>query len=194
MRLIILLATLSIALPFAISKAAGPYGNAVAQRFLERPTSDGTPQYTIPSEAPPGKAQDATSLRQWAVAHDGFAKGYAKHIVALDILYLGILGAFLGAASAALAREVAWPTKLAAVPIWLWWTLPLTYIASDLAEDILIFGLLNGTLAIQTSTFGALEAFRAVKLTVVTFSILQVLLLSVLSFWRPVRFPAIEAQ
>jgi hypothetical protein len=67
-RLIILLAMLTIALPFIISQAAMPYGVAVSMRFLERPTNSENPKYTIPTES--DKAVDLTgdSLSSWMQA------------------------------------------------------------------------------------------------------------------------------
>jgi hypothetical protein len=95
MRVLILLGTLAIALPFIISGTALPFGNAVSGRFLERPTHDGEPRYTVPIETGVGKKLDAASLTDWFKWHGDFADGYATRIIPLDILCLFSLGAFL---------------------------------------------------------------------------------------------------
>jgi len=55
MRLVIVLATSAIALPFVISSTALPFGNAVSMRFLERPTHKGVPDFTNPLETETGR-------------------------------------------------------------------------------------------------------------------------------------------
>jgi len=73
--LIILLATLSIALPFVISQAAMRFGIAVSERFLERPTSVDHPLYTIPTETPAGEALNEDSLTKWVGPQTRLAHG-----------------------------------------------------------------------------------------------------------------------
>src|SRR5262245_38180570 len=109
MRLVIVLATLAIALPFVISSTALPFGNAVSMRFLERPTHKGVPEFTIPLETETGKALDKASLSVWAAERKEFASGYATRVIPLDMLYLFVLGSFLAIASAKLADMSAWP-------------------------------------------------------------------------------------
>lgn len=88
MRLIILLATLAIILPFVISQVATPLGLAVSLRFLERPTNAAAPHYTIPLEIAAPEPLNAESLA------GGYGRGYITRVMPLDILYLIFLGAF----------------------------------------------------------------------------------------------------
>jgi hypothetical protein len=95
---------LAIALPFIISQIAMPYGLAVSLRFLERPTNSENPKYAIPADS--DKAVDLTgdSLSSWIQAKGGrLAQGYATRVIPLDLLYLLLLGCFLGVASTTLA-------------------------------------------------------------------------------------------
>jgi hypothetical protein len=86
MRLIILLATLAIALPFIISGVALPLGSAVSDRFLERPTHRGEPNYTISRETGVGSPLDAASLIDWVTKNGELAKGYAIRVIPLDMM------------------------------------------------------------------------------------------------------------
>jgi hypothetical protein len=182
MRLIILLGTLAIALPFIISGAAIPFGNAVSGRFLERPTRDGVPRYAIPLETASGKPLDATSLVDWVSKNGDFAKGYATRVIPLDVLYLLILGCFLAIASATMAPLVQWPISLSGFPIWIWWLLPVVYVACDFSEDALVFAMLRWPSTIQEGTMDALAILRATKIATVTLSMVQVLLLCLASY------------
>jgi hypothetical protein len=74
MRLIILLGTLAIALPFIISGVALPLGSAVSDRFLERPTHRGEPSYTISRETGVGSPLDAASLIDWVTRNGELAE------------------------------------------------------------------------------------------------------------------------
>ena len=182
MRVLILPGTLAIALPFIISGAALPFGNAVSDRFLERPTHDGEPRYTVPIETGVGKKLDAASLAEWFKGHGDFADGYATRIIPLDILYLFSLGAFLAIASAMLADAVRWPIALSGFPAWVWWLLPVVYIIYDFAEDILVFTMLRWPSTIQERALDALTYLRAIKTGTVTLSMAQVLLLCLASY------------
>jgi hypothetical protein len=182
MRLIILLGTLAIALPFIISGAAIPFGNAVSGRFLERPTHDGAPRYTIPPETAAGKPLDAISLTAWVRENSDFAKGYATRVVPLDVLYLFFLGGFLAIASTTLVVSVRWPIALSALPAWIWWLLPVVYIVCDFAEDAVIFTMLRWPSTIQGGSVDVLAFLRATKITTVTLSLVQVLLLCLASY------------
>lgn len=182
MRLIILLAALAIALPFIISQVATPFGNAVSERFLERPTHREDPRYTIPLETPTGKTLDVTSLAEWVRDATRSANGYATRVILLDILYLFFLGTFLAIASTTLADIIRWPHMLASLPNWVWWVLPGLYLVSDSIEDCMIFSMLNWPSTIQSGAFDILSAARSVKITTVTLSLVQVVLLSLLSF------------
>ncbi len=185
MRLIILLAMLAIALPFIISQAAMPYGLAVSLRFLERPTNSENPKYTIPAET--DKVIDLTedALTNWTHAKGGrLAHGYATRVIPLDLLYLLLLGGFLGVASATLASMVQWPASISSVPISAFWLLPALYIFFDFAEDLSILVLLNWPTTIERM-FGVLTAFRTAKLAAVFAAFIQVFLLCGLSFFWP---------
>lgn len=72
-RLIILFATLAIALPSVVAKGALPFGTAVSQRFLERETNDGDPRFTIPPEAKTGDKLGTSTLAMWVNAHADLA-------------------------------------------------------------------------------------------------------------------------
>jgi hypothetical protein len=184
-RLITLLAMLAIALPFIISQAAMPYGLAVSLRFLERPTNSENPKYTIPAES--DKAVDLTgdSLSSWIQAKGGrLAHGYATRVIPLDLLYLLLLGCFLGVASTTLAGITQRPASLSTLPISAFWVLPALYIFFDFTEDISILVLLNWPHTIE-KMFGVLTAFRTGKLAAVSAAFAQVFLLCGLSFIWP---------
>jgi hypothetical protein len=181
-RLLILLGTLAIALPFIISGAAIPFGNAVSDRFLERPTQDGKPKYTIPRETPPGEALDAGSLTQWINENSHFATGYATRVIPLDFLYLFFLGGFLAVASTILVDLIRWPIALASIPVWIWCLLPVVYVICDFAEDTIIFIILRSPSGIQGLTMDILACLRAAKILSLALSIGQVLLLCLLSY------------
>ena len=184
-RLIILLATLAIALPFLISQAAMPFGRAVSERFLERPTSSDDPRYTIPSEAAAGKALNGDTLTDWVQTQGRLAKGYTTRVVPLDILYLVFLGTFLGIASTTLAGMTQWPPILSHVRTWVFWLLPALYIFCDLAEDSLILTMLNWPSTIRSVAFAALTTLRSLKIASVSLGFVQVLLLCGLSYIWP---------
>jgi hypothetical protein len=182
MRLIILLATLAIALPFIISGVTMPFGNAVSERFLERPTHKRAPSYTIPRETAAGEPLDAASLISWVRENSDFANGYAKSVIPIDMLYLLFLGGFLAFASTTLVAFVRWPITLSAVPIWIWLLLPVFYIVSDFVEDGLIFIMLRWPSTIDGTTVNVLAFVRQTKIVTVTLSIVQVLLICLVSY------------
>jgi len=182
MRLIILLGTLAIALPFIISGVAIPFGHAVSERFLERPTQKETPNYTIPRETAAGPSLDAASLIHWIRDNSDFAKGYATRVIPLDMLYLFFLGGFLAIASTTLAGFIRWPMALSDFPAWIWCLLPIIYIVSDFAEDELILTMLRSPSAIDAMTADVLAFVRQTKIVTLTLSIVQVLLLCLMSY------------
>ena len=133
MRLIILLAMLVIGLPFIISQVAMPYGIAVSLRFLERTTNSEKPKYTIPFETDKTVNLTEDSLTKWTGMKGGrLAQGYATRVIPLDLLYLLLLGAFLGFASTTLAGIIQWPASLSSLPISAFWLLPALYSSSTL--------------------------------------------------------------
>lgn len=177
MRLIILLATLAIVLPFVISQLATPLGLAVSLRFLERPTSSTSTHYTIPPEIVAAKPLDAKSLTEWVRAQGSAATGYVTRVMPLDILYLVFLGAFLGVASVTLAAFIRWPASVSDYVVLLLWILPALYIIADFTEDMLIITLLNWPASIEGNAFSALVVFRSIKIASVTAGFAQVLAL-----------------
>jgi hypothetical protein len=182
MRLLILLGTLAIALPFIISGTALPFGNAVSGRFLERPTHKGEPRYTVPIETEVGKKLDAASLADWLREHRDFANGYATRVIPIDLPYLFFLGGFLALASVTLAPMVRSPIALSGVPGWVWWLLPAVYVVFDFVEDTLIFTMLQWPSTIKSQTMDVLAFLRATKIATVTLSMLQVLVLCMASY------------
>lgn len=187
MRLIIVLATLAIAWPFIISGTAMPFGNAVSERFLERPTRKEAPSYTIPRQTAAGQPLDKTSLAKWVRENSESANGYATRVIPLDLVYLALLGGFLAIASMTLAGFVRWPKELLALPALVWLLLPVVYVASDVVEDGLIFMMLHWPFTIDDLTVNTLAFVRTSKIVTVTFSIIQVLLLCTVSFVLPSR-------
>jgi hypothetical protein len=187
-RLIILLAMLAmlaIAMPFIISQAALPYGVAVSLRFLERPTNNDNPKYTIPAESEKSLELTGDSLTNWIQMRDGRpAQGYAMRVIPLDLLYLVCLGAFLGLASTTLASVVQWPASFSGIPILAFWLPPTLYIFFDFSEDISILVLLNSPSTIKRM-FWVLTAFRTAKLAAVFVGFVQVFVLCGLSFVWP---------
>jgi hypothetical protein len=138
-RMVVLLAMLAIALPFIISQAAMPYGIAVSLRFLVRPTNAVKPKYTIPEESDNAVTLTKDSLTTWTQTKGGqLARGYATRVIPLDLIYLLLLGAFLGFASTTLAGIIQWPASLSNLPISGFWLLPAFYILFDFAEDLVI--------------------------------------------------------
>jgi hypothetical protein len=184
-RLIILLATLSIATPFIISQVATSFGSAVSERFLERPTNSDDPRYTIPPETATGKALSGDTLTEWVQAQGRLANGYATRVIPLDILYLVFLGTFLGIASTTLAGMIRWPAVFPHGPAGIFWLLPALYIFCDFAEDSLIFTMLNWPSTIRSVAFAALTVLRSVKIAAVALGLVQALLLCGLSYVWP---------
>jgi hypothetical protein len=182
LRFLILLGTLAIALPFIISGIASSFGNAVSGRFLERPTNNGKPRYTIPRETPAGEPVDITSLSHWISENSNSATGYATRVIPLDILYLFFLGGFLAIASTTLVGLIRWPIALSTFPVWIWWLLPIVYVISDFMEDAIIFTMLRWPSRIQGVALGSLAYVRAAKIASVTLSIIQALLLCPVSY------------
>ncbi|WP_315753774.1 MULTISPECIES: hypothetical protein [unclassified Bradyrhizobium] len=185
MRLIILLGTLAIAVPFIIAQAAMPSGNAVSLRFLERPTNIGNPKYTVPPEVAKVESLGADSLLAWVQSRPQSARGYAFYVMPLDVLYLICLGLFLGYASTLLVDVTHWPATLSPIPMWVVWLLPAAYIVCDLAEDLLIIVMLGWPTTIHAGAFAPLSLFRTLKIASVGISFGQVFLLCLVSFVWP---------
>jgi hypothetical protein len=171
---------LAVALPFVISSVAVRFGKAVAERFLERPGE-------LPAEAGAKGPLTASMLQDWALGRvtadtAGHARGYAHRVMPLDLLYLISLGLFLGLAASYLAGLVGWPGWIASRPDWLWWILPLVYIAFDAAEDSLIVVLLSWPASITDASLKVLSVLRFVKIVSVGGAMGAAVLLGLLSF------------
>jgi hypothetical protein len=193
---------LVIALPFIISQAAMPFGIAVSLRFLERPTSSEAPKYTIPAQGDKASVESdkpveltSESLTKWTQLKDGkLAQGYANSVIPLDLLYLLLLGAFLGVASTTLVGLIQWPAILPRFPVSAFWLLPALYILFDCAEDITIIVLLKSPTTIKEMLW-VLTAFRTAKLLAVFVGFVQVFLLCGLSFlWPTTRVKPLRAH
>ncbi|MGY4353617.1 hypothetical protein ACVWZR_002606 [Bradyrhizobium sp. i1.3.1] len=184
-RLVILFATLAIALPFVIAKAGLPFGTAVSQRFLERETNDSDPRSTIPPEAKVGDQLAAESLATWVREHAERARGYAQRVIPLDIVYLVCLGVFLAIASVTLRDLTLTPSFFPRIPNWVCWLLPCIYVVCDFSEDFLIILLLTWPETIKGVAFQALSLARSIKITSVGLAFVQVLLLCVMSYVWP---------
>ncbi len=138
-RLIILLATLAIALPFVIAKGALPFGTAVSRRGAF--SSGRRMMETRASHLPEAKTGDKLErVRQLCGchAHADLAGAMRDTSFPLDIVYLVCLGLFLGNGERNPARPHGRPSFLSHIPIWVCWLLPCVYIACDLSEDLLI--------------------------------------------------------
>jgi hypothetical protein len=171
---------LAVALPFVISAVAARFGKAVSERFLERPGE-------LPAEVGAEGPLTASTLRDWALGRitadtAAHAKGYARWVMVCDLAYLVSLGLFLGLAADYLAGLVSWPAWVASRPDWVWWILPIVYIAFDFAEDSLIFVLLSWPASITDASLKLLSALRLVKIVSVGAAMVVAVVLGALSF------------
>jgi hypothetical protein len=176
LRLTIVCGTLAVALPFLISMVASPLGTAVSERFLERPGK-------LPAEVSDQEDLTASILRAWVTqeATAKHAKGYARRVMPLDMLYLVFLGLFLGLAAVLMAGFVKWPPNFHTVPLWFWWIAPVVYIACDFCEDSLIIGLLTWPSGITDTSLDVLSCLKWTKIGSVSLAMVQVLLLGLLT-------------
>ncbi|MGT2501231.1 hypothetical protein ACVOMS_11140 [Bradyrhizobium guangxiense] len=146
-------------------KVSPQYGPDVEARFLERLNY-------IPSQKPALLSRDtfARWLADPALKHarDGYA---VPVLFPFDLLFMICLAALLGVASAFIAQHLVF---LAGVPVWIWWLLPLAYLAADLAEDAALFLVLKNTVPLSDTTFSLLRKLTAAKLATVSVAIAQV--------------------
>uniref|UniRef100_Q07H08 Uncharacterized protein n=1 Tax=Rhodopseudomonas palustris (strain BisA53) TaxID=316055 RepID=Q07H08_RHOP5 len=180
MRLIILLGTIAIAMPFAIPFLAPPctVGTAVSERFLERSN-------TIPYEIRKTEELTDGNLKRWVTAADTakFAEAYAWRMIPLDLIFLAALGSFLAIGAYTLA-SLGLPAPLSRLPLWAWLILPLTYVVVDLLEDILIIVLMTTPDVITGATVTTLTVLRTIKIWSVGLAMAQLILLGVSGgFW-----------
>jgi len=169
---ILVLFGLTLALTLALKFLVAPrYGEDVAERFLER-------LKYIPSQT---EVLSEAALARWLAdrTHARAISGYVFPVLfPLDILFLICLGLFLGLASASLAERLGF---LSTIPIWVWWILPASYMASDVAEDTGLAATLKSWIRLTPASFRVLCALTALKLATVTMAIGQFAFLGALN-------------
>jgi hypothetical protein len=172
MRLIILLGTAAIAVPFIISflAPARVVGTAVSDRFLERSETIPAQPKTTPLPI------NESNLRAWVTSKDtaGYARAYAWRVMPLDFVYLVVLGGFLALGAYTLASIVAWPPALAKLPLWVWLIFPAVYTVADFVEDSLIIVLMTQPARISNFTVDMLTFLRNAKIGSNTVAITQI--------------------
>ena len=172
MQSISILFVLTLALMLAMKLFVTPrYGKDVEGRFLER-------LKFIPSQT---EVLSATTLGRWLAdkANGDAIRGYVYPVLfPLDLLFLFALGLLLGFASGALVDRIGF---LSNVPVWIWWVLPTSYIASDLIEDTLIAAIFKSRIALTERSFRFLSVLTAIKLATVTTAIFQIFFLGALN-------------
>ncbi|WP_407117573.1 hypothetical protein [Bradyrhizobium sp. LMG 9283] len=158
--LILFLFVATIGLTLLLKYRVSPqYGLDVVTRFVERLNY-------IPSQKPALLSRD--SFARWladpalASAKDGYA---VPVLFPFDLLFMICLAALLGMASAFVAGHLSF---LSGVPAWIWWLLPLAYLAADLAEDGLLFLILRDSAPLTEPTFSLLRKLTAAKLATVS--------------------------
>ncbi|MEH2535128.1 hypothetical protein V1277_005575 [Bradyrhizobium sp. AZCC 1588] len=168
MAKIVVLFVLTFILTLALKFVVAPrYGKDVEARFLEH-LKDIPSQSEVLSEA---------SLRRWLTdkTQTEAISGYVVPVLfPLDILFLICLGLFLGFASLALAERLA---LLSGLPIWIWWILPVCYMATDILEDSTIAAIFKSFVPLTAESFRLLSILTAIKIASVTAAIGQVALL-----------------
>jgi hypothetical protein len=172
-QIAILAATMTLFLSFAVAQQASKFGPAVAQRFLERGSE-------IPGVGP----LNAANLSAWVgdERNAGFAHGYARRVIPMDIAFLLSFGTFLATAAMFIAATVRW-RLLEAGSGW-WWLLailPALYVISDFIEDVFIIRLLETPSGIQSS-FLFLRKVTSFKILMSAGAFAQLAILLVLLF------------
>jgi hypothetical protein len=164
-------ATMTLILSFAVAQQATRFGQAVAQRFLERG-----------SEIPGVGLLNAANLSAWVLdeGNAGSARGYAHRVIPIDIAFLLSFGTFLATAPMFLAATVRWRTLDSGSA---WWCLlvilPALYAISDFIEDILIVWLLKNPNGIS-SCFSCLRKVTSFKILSSAGAFVQLIVLLVL--------------
>jgi hypothetical protein len=184
MKLIILLGTAAIAVPFIIAFRAPPsiVGTAVSERFLER-------SKTIPPEPTRDPLPiNAGNLHAWVTSKEtaGYARAYARRVMPLDFVYLIVLGGFLALAAVGLASTVAWPSTLARLlPLWVWLIFPAIYAIADFVENCLIIAMMTQPSRITKCTVRTLTYLRNTKIGSNAVAITQIFALGLAGvIWR----------
>ncbi len=177
MRAVIVLAVVFAALHFGLKYWVAPkFGDDVKARFVER-------LKYIPSFKTSGSTDSEAALNEanfaaWLAKPDNQSnrRGYAFPVLfPLDILFLVALASLLGMVSLLLAGQVG---AVAGWPVWVWWLFPVSYMAFDLLEDVLLITLLTMPSLLNGGTFRALSAFTSAKIGTVIVAIGQVGLLA----------------
>ncbi|OCK59868.1 hypothetical protein [Bradyrhizobium sp. LMTR 3] len=183
MAKIVILFALTLALNLALKFFVAPrYGKDVAARFLEH-------LKYIPSQ---NEALSQASLARWLAdkTQSGAIRGYVFPVLfPLDFLFLICLGLFLGFASVPLAERLEF---LSSLPVWIWWMLPICYMAFDIAEDIVIAAIFKSFVPLTADSFRLLSSLTAIKIASVKAAIAQVILLgalNLLSYFIPFGRP-----
>ncbi|MHC2313085.1 hypothetical protein ACVIHC_000131 [Bradyrhizobium diazoefficiens] len=172
MQTILLLFGLTLALTLVLKYLVAPrYGEDLAERFLER-------LKYIPSQT---EVLSKATLARWLAdsTHARAISGYVFPVLfPLDILFLICLGLFLALASASLAERLGF---LSAVPAWIWWIIPTSYMASDLTEDAGLVATLKSWIRLTPTSFRLLSILTTLKLATVTLAIGQFAFLGALN-------------
>ncbi|KRR13315.1 hypothetical protein CQ12_09235 [Bradyrhizobium jicamae] len=173
MAKIVILFALTLALNLALKFFVAPrYGKDVAARFLEH-------LKYIPSQ---DEALSQASLARWLAdkTQSGAISGYVFPVLLfpLDILFLICLGLFLGFASVPLAERLE---LLSSLPSWIWWILPMCYMASDIAENTVIAAIFKSFVPLSAKSFRLLSTFTTIKIRSVKAAICQVAVLGALN-------------
>jgi hypothetical protein len=169
--LIALLFLITIGLTLVLRKLITPrYGDDVSSRFLERADF-------IPSKS---TRLSRKALAAWLNDPQNTQSriGYLSPVLfPFDIVFLLVLGTFLGLASVAFVEHLP---ALSKVPKWIWWLLPASYMVADAIEDSAIAGVLRGSIELTNQSYNFLSMFKAIKLATVALAGGQMLFLGLL--------------
>jgi hypothetical protein len=164
LRTIAVLVVLTLALTLMLKVLVTPnYGKDVEGRFLER-------LRYIPSQT---DILSRATLARWLAAkeNESAIRGYIYPVLfPLDLLFLVSLGLLLGFGSTALSGRMAF---LSNVPAWIWWTFPILYMLSDLAEDCTIAAIFRAFIPLTDGSYALLRVWTSLKLATVSIAIGQ---------------------
>ena len=100
-----------------------------------------------------------------------YAPTYSRYFSPLDISFLVSLGLLLGFASVAMARSMSF---LVSIPAWIWWVLPLSYLAADFVEDTAVSAVFTSKIDLTAGSFRFLKIIKKLKLVTVNLALGQV--------------------
>jgi len=168
---------LAVFLPFVISAVAGKFGKAVSERVsgtADRTAGGGRRQRAADRTDAAGLGHGKRDRR----ACQGLrAPGHAaRPAVSRSASACSLTGGQLS------RGLVSWPGGIASRPDWLWWILPVVYIAFDFAEDSVIVVLLSWPSSITDGGLKLLSVLRFVRIASVGAAWSWLWLLGVLSF------------